>query len=339
MMAKLLNPADAADGSPAPGSVEATSVRALARFKTGLLRAPTLGTALAEQARQSRWWLAADAALVLWGVVSGSTVWIWAGLLAAAAPFVLTVWTFRHAQRYQRLLRDFAVGQWDAVRVGAKALRSVSAGKPMMDFDLDVRLAGIYARDHDLADALQRLAPWRRRWNRQPGHFEMGVAAVHLMAGDSAGFVAQMARAHELNPADPSRRLDHALAEARFGSVERAAELLAGLDGAQLPAHGQGLLPWATGLVQLRRLQPEAEATLGQAVAAFLPMSAQPAVWTALALCACDHAIAMHRAGRHDAARKRMAEVWPILEWHAPIPLLRMLEADGLLPERAHKNT
>jgi hypothetical protein len=38
-------------------------------------------------------------------------------------------------------------------------------------------------------------------------------------------------------------------------------------------------------------------------------------------------------------ARQRVAQVWPVLEVHATLPLLRMLEAEGLLPVRNPQNT
>lgn len=374
-MAKLLYTATQADGARTEGFVEATSAAAareqlesrgfadvrlhqeiavpqdeaelrglderqlqeLARFKLRLLQSPTLATALGEQLRRGRWWLLLDAALVVYGLWRGEWAWVAAGFAAALVPLALTAWNYRHADRYQRLIRQFAVGNWDAVRVLARALRSISKRRPELDFDLDLRLACIYARDHTLAEALERVEPWRSRWARQPGFFEMRVAAVHAMAGDMAGFVEQMGLAHAASPQDPARQGDHALAQARFGSVDEAERLLATLDEKALPVHGRGFVHWARGLVQLRRAQPGAEATLAQAVTAFLELSRHPAAWTGLALASCDHAIAMHRAGRSDDARALIANVWPVLQAQASVPLLRMLETDGLLPPGARQ--
>ncbi len=309
--------------------------RELARFRQVLLQSPTLQSMLIQQALRARLWLLADAGLVFWGLMSGDLTWVAAGLLAAAVPFALTAWNFRHADRYQRLLRHHAVGNWDGVRSLAKALRGSTGSSAELDFDIDVRLACIYARDHTLAEAMARLEPWRKRLTTQPGVFESRVAAVHLMAGDTAGHVQMLARALELRPQDPLRQAEHALALARFGDLAQADPLLAALPVDPPPGAMQGLVHWARGLVQLRRRDPAAQDTLGQAVAAWLPGLQQPAVWTSLALCACDHAVAMHEAGAHDAARARIAEVWPVLEAHATVPLLRMLEADDLLPVRS----
>lgn len=311
--------------------------RDLARFRQVLLQSPTLQAVLIEQALRARLWLLADAGLVFWGLWRGDPTWIAAGVLAAAAPFALTAWNFRHADRYQRLLRQYAVGNWDGVRTLAKELRGSGASRAELDFDLDLRLACIYARDHALAEALARLEPWRKRMTTRPGVFEARIAAVHLMAGDTAGHVQMLARALELNPQDPIRQAEHALALARFGDLDQAEPLLAGMPPEAQPEPVRGLLLWARGLLQLRRRDPAAQDMLGQAVAAWLPGLHQPALWTSLALCACDHAVAMHEAGAHDAARARIAEVWPVLEAHATVPLLRMLEADDLLPVRSTK--
>jgi hypothetical protein len=332
------------EAAPAPGPKEPNGVDPaqrgqLARWRQQLQLAPTLKAQLVDQARHARWWLVADTGLVLYGLFSGKLVWVGAGLLAAAAPLALSTWRFLHVDRYQRLQRQYAMGQWDAVRALAKDLRGASAARPELDLDLDLRLACIYARDHALPDALQRFEPWRKRLATQPGLFETRVAQAHLMAGDTAGYVAQLAKAHELAPQQALRAIDHAQAQARFGNIALAETLLAQVDTAALSADERALVLWARGLVQLRRREPDAVATLAQAVGTWLQRSGNPATWTSLALCACDHAVALHEAGHHEAARERVAQVWPVLEVHATVPLLRMLEADDLLPVRSTPNT
>ncbi len=118
-----------------------------------------------------------------------------------------------------------------------------------------------------------------------------------------------------------------------------ATTLLAQTDAAVLPAREQALVLWARGLLHLRRREAAALDTLSQAVSTGLQRAADPATWPALALCACDHAVALHEAGHHEAARERIGQVWPVLEAHATVPLLRMLEADDLLPVRSTPNT
>ncbi|MFO1330308.1 MAG: hypothetical protein U1F56_23395 [Rubrivivax sp.] len=323
--------------APTAGSArEAGPAPALAFHFAQIHRAaPSLTDALREQALRSRWWLAADAVLVGYGLLQGGPAWVAAGLVAAAAPFALTATSHAQSDRYQRLLRHHATGNWEGVRVCAQELQRYAARRPELAFDIELRLAGIQARDEGLAAALARLESWRARWVRRPGYFDGRIAAVHLMAGDIAGHVAAMQRACDADPQQPVRQVDLALAHARFGDIDRAAALLDALDLRQLPAPGPGYVAWAYGLVALRRdAAPEARARLAAAVDGLSALADQPAGWPTLAACVCDHAVAMFQCGYEAAARALVAEVWPVLEMHATVPLLRMLEADGLVPPK-----
>ncbi len=287
---------------------------------------------LREQARQSAPWLVADAGLVAFGVMRGGPVWVAAGALAAAAPLAWSAWRYTDADRHQRLLRQFALGEWETVRVLARELRPQLQQRPELLFDLDVRLAGIHARDHGLDEALERLEPWRLRLGKRPGAFDAGVASVHLMASDTAGHVAALERALAADAGSPWRRVEATLAQARFGDAGRADQLLGPLTDARLPRHADAPLQWARGLVQLRLQQRDALATLGAAVDTLCALRERPAAWIHLACCVCDHAVPLAQAGLYELARERIGAVWPVLQVHAPRSLLRLLEAESLLP-------
>lgn len=327
LSAPMPSPAPAADPSPPAWPRPVPDLHAL----------PTLGDVLAARLRRGRIWLLAGAALVAGGLLVGKPAWAAAGLVAAAVPPALAAWAYPTQRRYQRLLRHHARGDWDTVRTLARALRGASARRPELDFDLDLRLAGIYARDHGVAEALARLAPWRARLQTRPGAFDAATAAVHLMAGDTGGHLAALARAHAQDPRHAAHRVDLALAEARFGDPDRAQALLA--EAGSLPPRLLGRADWAQGLVRLRHRHPDALAMLAGAQAKLADEAQAHDDWLPLAACACDHAIALHQAGRSEAARARIAAAWPVLEHHAGAPLLRMLEADGLLPTRTPPNT
>jgi hypothetical protein len=305
--------------------------RELARLSIATMRQPGLAPLLRHVAETNRWWLAVDLGLVAWGVAR-SNPWLMAsGAALALFPFAMTAWQYRHGDRYNALLKAFATGDWKQVRALAQKLREVSRGVQNMEFDLDLRLAAIRARAGQLREALADVEPWRARV-ATPGTFENRVAAVYAAAGDRAGFVRLMAESHDKAPQEPARVLDHALAQARFGDVELAARLLRELDPALLPPHAQAFVAWTSGMVQLRQQQPGALDQLGQAVAEFLKLAAQPAAWPALAFCTCDHAIALAMAGRKDEACQQVAQVWPIVRAHADAPLLRLLQTEGLEP-------
>jgi hypothetical protein len=375
-MAKILYSATAADGSKTEGFVDAMSaasarddlvrqglrdvvlhqepavpqaaseldgltraqVRALAQFKLRLLRAPGLATVLAEVARQLRWLLLLDVLLIAWALQTGRSAWVAGLVFAALLPFALTLWRWRHAGRYDQLLKACALGDWAAVRRLAPLLRAVSKKTAGLDFDLDIRLAAADAAEGGLAQAGAGLEHWRVQLAGQPGLFECRLAAVVLAGGDSAGYVRLMGEAAERAAGDPSRTLDHALAQARLGDVAQAARLLGSIDTTLLPPHGKGYALWVRGLVQLRQQHPDGLATLGAAVAEFLQLAKHPAAWPSLAFCACDHAVALNLAGQSARARRQIADVWPVLGAHAPKALLRMLDGDGLLPRQATQN-
>jgi hypothetical protein len=321
-----------------PQGVDANQRQALLQFRQRLVQPPTLRAALAGQVGRLWWLLALGCAATLAGLSAGWPWLVGVGLAGAAAPLAAAAWSFRYTDRHQRLLRHYALGEWAAVQTLAKALRDKSSSTPDGGFDLVVRLAGIHARERDLPAALQRLSPWRKRTARRPGAFEAGLAQVHLMAGDTAGCLAQLEQAHAQHPQHAPYILAHAWGQARFGHVTQVESLLVQAAQTVLPARDRALAQWARGMVQLRRRESDAMATLSQAMDAWLPFQSDPAAWPSLALCACDHAVALHEAGHHAAARERIAQVWPVLEAHATVPLLRMLEADDLLPVRSTPN-
>ena len=322
-------PAPPAPPLPSPSR---SRQRALLRFQRRLQRSTGLDGVLADVARRQRWWLMLDAGLIAAGLATGRLVWLLAGIAGAIFPFAVSLSRWRRAGRYQQLLKLSALGDWRGVRHLVPALREIGKASPLMDFDLDVRLATADAHEGRPAAALAALQPWRARLVEQPGLFEGRLAAVVLAGGDTAGCLQWMAESAERSGGDVARQLDLALTQARFGDVDNAASLLGRVDTGPLPKHAVAFEPWVRGLVQLRRREPEALASLDEALDEFLRLAEQPAAWPALALCACDHAVALNLAGQTAAARRQVAQVWPVLSAQAPRPLLRMLEGDGLLP-------
>jgi len=311
--------------------LDATALAQLAQLRLRLRAAPGLGTIMKEVARRTAVWSAVDAALLLYGLASGRPVLAVIAACLLAYPFARATWAHRHADRYQELVKSFALGQWPRVAELAAKLRTVKAKTAQLPFDLDIRLAAIRARQGDLAGALQSVEPWRAKLAGSKGLFQARLASIHSAAGDREGFVRLMAESYEASGGEAPRALDLALAHARFGDVVQARALLDGLDVSLLPPQGNSFLLWARGLVAMRQGGADAAELLGQATAEFL-RRATPASWTALAFCTCDHAIALSNAGRKDDARRELAHVWPIISAHADKPLLRLLQADGLPP-------
>ena len=311
-----------------PGAAPET--QALARFQLRTARTPSLWTGLLETARRSVWWLLADFALMALAWQMGATSTVFVGAAAALAPFVVTAWGWRRVGYHRQMLRAWAVGDWPAVRQLAAQLQKGGPPSVLLQFDLDVRLASIDAREGKLAEGLRRIAPWPAKLADKPGLFESRAATVYSAGGDMQSFVQTMGQAYEQSKHDPSRGVDYALALARFGDVDQASALIESIDATLLPPNACSFVDWVRGLVQARRGQPEALNTLGAAVSGFLQRADQPAVWTSLAFAAADHALALKCAGY--AAQAQIANVWPVLKPHADAALLQTLQAEGLMP-------
>ncbi|MEZ0208512.1 hypothetical protein [Ideonella sp.] len=253
----------------------------------------------------------------------------------AALPFAQAAWRHRRADRYQQLLKADALGRWSEMVGLAGQLRASGRFTSQLDFDLEVRVATLRARQGDLDGALEDLAPWRSQQSERAGSYEARVAGVHAAAGNRTGFVRLMGKAQAASGDEASRVLDHALAQARFGELAEAEALMARVDAAPvLPPQSEGKVLWTQGLIAMRRGSADAIHVLNQALAEFLRQSEQPAVWTALALCACDQAIALNAAGDRASARSILKRVAPVLRAQADRPLMALLKRDKLLSRR-----
>lgn len=317
----------ALSNAPLPGLTQ----KQQARLRADLMEKPGLATALRGMIRINRVGLFVVFVLLVLGVWRQNLP-----LLAIAAtllllPFGIFFWKRRHLDRYQRLMKAYARGQWDEVRKLAPLLRSATTSK-LLSFDLDVRLACIEAREGRLASAVQGMQHWKNALANAPGIYEARLASVHNAARDYAGYLDLMEQAAELGKQDPSRLIDVALAHVKFGNAARAQAILDGLDVTLLPPLAPKFIVFAYGLLRLRAGEPDdALPHLRTATEGFLESSLQsPAAWTALAICSGYHAVTLARSGRPDAARQMIADVLPIINVHGEQPLLDMLQHEVL---------
>lgn len=320
-------PSVAAQRTDRVGLDEKESTR-LAEFELRVRKAPGLATVLAEVARRSWLWIAIVSVVTLWALLAQHPVVVGVGALLLGLTFGIPTWGFRHADRYDRLLRVFAVGDWRRSEQLIEALRRTTQ-LDNLHFDLDIREATIRATQGSVAQALAGLENWRTSLAASsPGLFEARVASVYHAGGDYQGFLQQMRKAHEALPDDPSRQLDLALAEARLGDPSVADDLLENLHSAALPVHGRPFIHWTRGFIVLRRGEQSAQTELGQAVAGFLEYAANPAVWSALALCGGAYALALARDGRSGEAKQILERVSSILMVHGDKPLIEMVQRE-----------
>ena len=305
-------------------------VEQLAQFKLQLMQAPGLMTVLKEVLRRSRIGLFADAALLAWGIWNRDGLVIAAALALAVFPFALSTWKFRHSRDYSAFLRAHALGDLANMERLVVQLRRISNKTPSMAMDLAFRMAGMRAKSEGIQKAIASLDTWQPKNTSEAPLFECRLASLYAAVGDRQGFVDAMQRSYDASNNDPSRALDLALAQARFGDVAQAKVLLDSIDLSLIPSFGAGFVLWAQGLCQLHQGLPGATQTLGLAVAAFLTLSDHAAVWTALAFCTADHCIALALDGHREQARQELVNVWPIVKAHADPALKEQLRSAGL---------
>jgi hypothetical protein len=305
--------------------------REYAELRARMQEHPGLITGLVAVALRVRLYLLPFTVLLVFSVWRSNALLIVLALLGLALPFAIFLWNRRHLDRYQRLLRANAWGDWDTVKSLAAQLRKAPPmTSQLLQFDLDVRLAQIQARGGDIAGAMNSLEKWRDADAKAPGLFESRLASVHSAGRDYAGHIRMMERAAELSRNDPSRLVDVALANARFGSAEKALATIAQVDTSLLPPVAGSFIDWIHGLLHLRAgAFAEAVVRLHASTAAFRERALKSAAgWVAFAIAAAHCALAQARDGQAAQAKQTLEGLTHIVVVHADPSLLRMLQKE-----------
>lgn len=313
--------------------MSAQELAQLAQFKLQVMQKPGLVTVWKEVLRRSRIGLLADAALLAWGIWNHNLLVAAVALGLAVFPFALSAWKLRHSRDYNAFLRAHALGDLAAMDRLAAHLHGISQTTPSVAMDLAFRLAAMRSKSDGLEKAIASVDAWQPKDASEVPLFECRLASIYAAVGDRQGFVDAMQRSYDASNKDPSRALDLALAQARFGDSVKAQVLLDSIDLTLIPSFGAGFILWTQGLCQSRQGLPSATQTLGQAVAAFLKLSTQPAVWTALAFCTADYCVALALDGHREQARRELLNVGPIIKAHADSAFKAQLRSAGLAKE------
>jgi hypothetical protein len=260
--------------------------------------------------------------LLVWGWLVRNMPLLIFSLAVEAAAVVYLYWRYRRVDRWRAFQKAYALGQWDRALQLAATMRAKEKTKSLLA-ELLIREACIAAKRGSLADglavvergedALKALSPALR---------ESRLAAVYASGGDYHGALARMRRAAEQAPKSQVHRLDWASAEARFGDLNRAEEILATVVDKELPEFAKPYLEFVKGLIAQRRGDPSALAHLQAAYSAQPPHQAQPALWLISSELTAHYALALYDAGQRELGEKLLKGVWQMLEAHAE-PALR----------------
>ncbi len=298
---------------------------AIAAFEITNMKKPGTSGFLAQVLRSNRLVILVGLALIVWGQFEGSGLLMIAGAVVAAIVPAISLWNYRHARNYDRLLRACAEGRWEEAIALIDGLRPHMKA-PSMAFDLDVREACIRAKRGSIEEALKIVGKWRETLHEQsPGLYESRIASVYHAAGEHHQFVELMRTAYFEASENQSMVIDLALAEARLGDVAKAEVLLRNVRAAELPSFALPFIDWVKGLVAKRNNDSQARLHLASAVSGLLAFAENPAVWTSLALCVGYYAASLPADADRHKAESLLGRMSTILSVHAEQALLEEL--------------
>ena len=248
---------------------------------------------------------------------------IWLGVAGIVLIYgvvaVQTVRAIRWYDLYQDMLMAQVAGQWPKALSLIARLRANTLMLQQTDVGLDFEEAAIHARQGgDIGQLITGLAASRERLANHPGAFESRSLGVYIAGGHFDRYVTAARQAMDALPEDPSRRMDLALAEARFGSAAEARSALDTLDQSLLNENLQFFSQWVEGLIALRNGDnAKALSELWKALSTLRgEASTPPPPSVPLALVAGAYCLALARSGRKGEAARIMTEVWPLLRLH-----------------------
>ncbi len=278
---------------------------------------------LKEVLRKNIFILLAGAGVIAWGIYSNSTIIILVGILLMLSMPVFSLWNYRHVNNYNRLQIELAWGNWqEALRLIDK-LR-VHMKESEVAFDLDINEACIVARERSLEEALKIVDMWREVFSEtSPSLYESRISSMYHYCGDYDGFVECMRSAYLKSPENSLVTLDMALAEARFGSVEKASALLEKVHKEELPRFALLAVSWVKGLVARTNKDLAAKDYLESAVLQISAYSKNPVMWKHIALCTGAYALALHDSDEKQKAEELLEKIWKVLKVHGDNILLK----------------
>ncbi len=300
-------------------------IEKIARFEVAVRAKPRLTTFLLEVFRLNKLPILVGLCLFIWGVYISNLYLVIFGLVVSLSMPLLSLWNYRIVGAYDKLLRAYAMGQIEDIETLVKYLKKHMT-QPEMAFDLDIRLAVVYASQGILESEIAKLESWRDTLESlSPGMFESRIASVYLLNGESDKYVDLMREAFFKSTKSPTFILDLALAEARLGEVEKGEIVLKLLNAEELPDHGLPFIDWAEAVLEYRKGGFQTEDKFSSAITGFLEFVESPAVWPSLAVCIGDYALSAESVAARERASNLLTSVWGILAFHGGTKLIDQL--------------
>jgi tetratricopeptide (TPR) repeat protein len=275
-----------------------------------------------------------------WIVYSGSSpAWMigWGALCLAL--FGLAFYPAWMARLHGQVFILAWKGDWEGVERAARRVKGQRDARklPVVQFDMDGRIAAAWVMQGRLDDAIALIAPWRESDQIPAGSWSSRMSLLYWMARDWDRTLEYAERWVTEAPDLDSAKIDHALYLLRLrgdeASTAQALALLDGLEPASIVPLQKAFIGWARGVALLKRGDDaKALEQLAVAVGDMQAFADQPVILGALALASGSLAVAMARCGRGEEARLLFESVRPIVERHGEDLLLAGLRDAGLLP-------
>lgn len=261
------------------------------------------------------------AVVLLWALVYRNTVVLAGGLAFELTIVAIAYRAYQRLGRYLRFQKAYARGQWDTALKLAARLRTAKA-PPNLLHQLVFKEACIAVKRGSLSDGLAVLERGQKvTKDMTPALYASSLGTLYATAGDYKEALKRYREAAEKSPKSQVFRLDWAMAEARFGDVNRAQQIVAGVSKKELPHFAKPFYDFVHGVIARRRGDPNALTLLKVAYAAQSKLKSQPATRLVLDACTAHYALALYDAGEKLQADRLLRGVWSTLKHHVDNPL------------------
>jgi hypothetical protein len=298
----------------------------IAKFELELHKGVSASSFMKEVLRNNLIPMGIGGAMVLYGISDSSAWWVAFGvILSLALPF-FSLWNYNLLQTHSAMYKALSFGEWESIKTLAPQLKE-RAKNPDVSVEADTLLAAYYAHHKDMPTAIQILGEHESYLGDKAGSYENKLGTLYFHAKEYEQSLFYLKQAYVVSK-ENMMLADWALAEARFGDIEKAKENLSQLDLAQLPPYGIPFIDYIKGIIAYKEGDLiRAKNDLLRGITGFSAYDKNPAVWAALAMVNVMLAIVLEEMGERENAYEYLSEgVVKIAQEHAETPLLECLK-------------
>ena len=244
----------------------------------------------------------------VWAIVLG-------GIWAFSLP-IITIFRSKYARHFHHLLVAYAFGDEKKAMNAIDALR-VLKNQPDIQSELDFKQAFFIVKNQGIEKALELVKQWQSSMDTSsPGLFHSRVASLYLAQDDAESFLELMNQAYEVSEENELIAVDLALAEAHYGSQERAEQLLSKINQQTVLQQAQPYMIWIKAIIAAKKKESGAVSLYEQSINGFKHMKENPVAWPVIAVVKAELAVLIHAHGERQKAIDLLEDVWNILIVH-----------------------